>query len=244
MDQETQLPLNQPATEGASRPDRPGRFSRRKLLQAGGRRPGLHGLRRRALAGIFPAVPGRPPRPRFSPATPRKGNSGNSGKTAAGSARRGITSSWARTCNANSAPTSACSARKTAAAAAIASTRTARCTRWPTAIRRCRSSTPIEKKPSFHFLPGSTAFSFATTGCGFRCLNCQNWNLSQRKPEELKDPRGPAFEPEARRFAVCQRRGDQPHEHLPRGAWWPWPSTSTAARSPTPTRSRPCGSST
>ena len=49
---------------------------------------------------------------------------------------------------------------------------------------------PIEKKPLFHFLPGTSAFSFATTGCGFRCLNCQNWNLSQRKPEELKDPRG------------------------------------------------------
>jgi pyruvate formate lyase activating enzyme len=49
---------------------------------------------------------------------------------------------------------------------------------------------PVEKKPLFHFLPGSTAFSFATTGCGFRCLNCQNWNISQRKPEELKDPRG------------------------------------------------------
>ena len=53
----------------------------------------------------------------------------------------------------------------------------------------------IEKKPLFHFLPGSSAFSFATTGCGFRCLNCQNWNISQRKPEELKDPRGPAYEP-------------------------------------------------
>jgi len=49
---------------------------------------------------------------------------------------------------------------------------------------------PIEKKPLYHFLPTTTAFSLATTGCGFRCLNCQNWDLSQRKPEELKDPRG------------------------------------------------------
>ncbi|MGO8752031.1 MAG: AmmeMemoRadiSam system radical SAM enzyme [Thermoguttaceae bacterium] len=49
---------------------------------------------------------------------------------------------------------------------------------------------PIEKKPLFHFLPGSEAFSFAAGGCGFRCLNCQNWDISQRKPEELKDPRG------------------------------------------------------
>jgi pyruvate formate lyase activating enzyme len=49
---------------------------------------------------------------------------------------------------------------------------------------------PIEKKPLFHFLPGTAAFSFAATGCGFRCLNCQNWDISQRKPEEMKDPRG------------------------------------------------------
>ena len=49
---------------------------------------------------------------------------------------------------------------------------------------------PIEKKPLFHFLPGTRAYSIATAGCGFRCLNCQNWTLSQRKPDELKDPRG------------------------------------------------------
>jgi pyruvate formate lyase activating enzyme len=49
---------------------------------------------------------------------------------------------------------------------------------------------PIEKKPLFHFLPGTPVFSLATAGCGFRCLNCQNWDISQRKPEETKDPRG------------------------------------------------------
>ena len=52
---------------------------------------------------------------------------------------------------------------------------------------------PIEKKPLFHFLPGTDVFSFATSGCGFRCLNCQNWDISQRKPEETKDPRGEAL---------------------------------------------------
>jgi len=52
---------------------------------------------------------------------------------------------------------------------------------------------PIEKKPLFHFLPESKAFSLATSGCGFRCLNCQNWDISQRKPEETKDPRGSEF---------------------------------------------------
>ncbi len=49
---------------------------------------------------------------------------------------------------------------------------------------------PIEKKPLFHFLPGTNVFSFASSGCGFRCLNCQNWDISQRKPEETKDARG------------------------------------------------------
>ena len=43
---------------------------------------------------------------------------------------------------------------------------------------------PIEKKPLFHFKPRSKAFSLATTGCNFRCLNCQNWEISQTKPEE------------------------------------------------------------
>lgn len=50
---------------------------------------------------------------------------------------------------------------------------------------------PIEKKPLFHFLPGSRTFSLATSGCVFRCLNCQNWEISQKKPEETKDPTGP-----------------------------------------------------
>jgi pyruvate formate lyase activating enzyme len=50
---------------------------------------------------------------------------------------------------------------------------------------------PVEKKPLFHFHPGSRAFSLATSGCVFRCLNCQNWEISQKKPEETKDPSGP-----------------------------------------------------
>lgn len=43
---------------------------------------------------------------------------------------------------------------------------------------------PIEKKPLFHFLPTTGAFSIATAGCNFRCLNCQNWQISQFTPEE------------------------------------------------------------
>ncbi len=45
---------------------------------------------------------------------------------------------------------------------------------------------PIEKKPLFHFKPRSKAFSMATTGCNFRCLNCQNWEISQSKPTEVR----------------------------------------------------------
>ena len=48
-----------------------------------------------------------------------------------------------------------------------------------------RNVDPIEKKPLNHFYPGSSIFSIATTGCNFRCLNCQNWEISQKKPEEV-----------------------------------------------------------
>jgi len=44
---------------------------------------------------------------------------------------------------------------------------------------------PIEKKPLFHFKPRIKAFSLAATGCNFRCLNCQNWEISQAKPHEV-----------------------------------------------------------
>lgn len=42
-----------------------------------------------------------------------------------------------------------------------------------------RNSDPVEKKPLFHFLPGSISFSIATVGCNFRCKHCQNWQISQ-----------------------------------------------------------------
>lgn len=38
---------------------------------------------------------------------------------------------------------------------------------------------PIEKKPLYHFFPGTSAFSIATIGCNFRCGFCQNWQISQ-----------------------------------------------------------------
>lgn len=43
---------------------------------------------------------------------------------------------------------------------------------------------PIEKKPLFHFLPGSTSFSIATVGCNFRCLHCQNFEISQMPKDQ------------------------------------------------------------
>ncbi|MCS7285876.1 MAG: AmmeMemoRadiSam system radical SAM enzyme [Anaerolineae bacterium] len=43
---------------------------------------------------------------------------------------------------------------------------------------------PVEKKPLFHFYPGTTAFSIATVGCNFRCQFCQNWEISQMPREE------------------------------------------------------------
>lgn len=45
---------------------------------------------------------------------------------------------------------------------------------------------PIEKKPFFHVLPGSQAFSLATPGCNMRCLFCQNWEISQAFPWEVE----------------------------------------------------------
>jgi pyruvate formate lyase activating enzyme len=45
---------------------------------------------------------------------------------------------------------------------------------------------PIEKKPLYHFYPESLAFSIATAGCNLRCLNCQNWEISQSFPQDLR----------------------------------------------------------
>jgi len=47
---------------------------------------------------------------------------------------------------------------------------------------------PIEKKPFYHFLPGSRSYSLATTGCPLRCRFCQNWEISQAAPEDYDVP--------------------------------------------------------
>ncbi|MDI6849512.1 MAG: AmmeMemoRadiSam system radical SAM enzyme [Candidatus Saccharicenans sp.] len=60
---------------------------------------------------------------------------------------------------------------------------------------------PIEKKPFFHFLPGSGAFSLATAGCNLSCKFCQNWEISQMRPEQVKSV---SLSPEAL-VASCER---------------------------------------
>ncbi len=50
-----------------------------------------------------------------------------------------------------------------------------------------RNIDPIEKKPLFHFLPGKAAYSVATAGCNMDCKDCQNWDISQSRPEQLDD---------------------------------------------------------
>lgn len=44
---------------------------------------------------------------------------------------------------------------------------------------------PIEKKPLYHFHPGSLTYSISTVGCNFACQHCLNWQISQASPEDL-----------------------------------------------------------
>ncbi len=46
---------------------------------------------------------------------------------------------------------------------------------------------PVEKKPLYHFYPGTRAFSIATAGCNLVCLNCQNWTISQISPDKTRN---------------------------------------------------------
>ncbi len=53
----------------------------------------------------------------------------------------------------------------------------------------------IEKKPLFHFLPGTEIFSIGTVGCNFRCLFCQNWDISQVRLKEPNETMGTDLPP-------------------------------------------------
>ncbi len=48
---------------------------------------------------------------------------------------------------------------------------------------------PIEKKPLFHYKPGTKALSLATAGCNIECRFCQNWEISQFRPEQISTKR-------------------------------------------------------
>ncbi|UCH36321.1 MAG: AmmeMemoRadiSam system radical SAM enzyme [Armatimonadota bacterium] len=62
---------------------------------------------------------------------------------------------------------------------------------------------PIEKKPLFHYLPGRPIYSFSTAGCNLECKNCQNWQISQSRPEQVREIR---LTP-AEMIAQARRRG-------------------------------------
>ena len=55
---------------------------------------------------------------------------------------------------------------------------------------------PIEKKPLYHFLPGTTSYSIATIGCNFRCPFCQNWQISQASKRKETGSSGHKLLPE------------------------------------------------
>ena len=62
---------------------------------------------------------------------------------------------------------------------------------------------PIEKKPFFHFHPGSVAFSIATAGCNVNCKMCQNWDISQSRPEQVRS----LYLPPDRAAAAAKQNG-------------------------------------
>ncbi len=64
---------------------------------------------------------------------------------------------------------------------------------------------PIEKKPLYHFLPGTFSLSLATIGCNFKCGFCQNWQISQESKREGGAPAGDQAEPGL--IVAAARRG-------------------------------------
>lgn len=62
---------------------------------------------------------------------------------------------------------------------------------------------PIEKKPLFHYYPGTTALSLATAGCNVNCKCCQNWDISQSRPEQTDNLNLPPAEI----VELCRQRG-------------------------------------
>jgi pyruvate formate lyase activating enzyme len=61
---------------------------------------------------------------------------------------------------------------------------------------------PVEKKPLYHFLPGSPILSFGAVGCNLACEFCQNWRISRARPEAL---RGPEIPPDEIAYAAVRK---------------------------------------
>ncbi len=67
---------------------------------------------------------------------------------------------------------------------------------------------PIEKKPLFHFYPGSSVLSFGTAGCNLACKFCQNWDISKsRDMDRLMDQASPAAIADAALTSGLPQRG-------------------------------------
>lgn len=64
---------------------------------------------------------------------------------------------------------------------------------------------PVEKKPLYHVLPGSTALSLATVGCNSGCVFCQNYQISQALPEDVRH----LFVPPEQLVDLARKRGDK-----------------------------------
>jgi len=74
---------------------------------------------------------------------------------------------------------------------------------------------PIEKKPLFHFLPGSHSYSIATVGCNFRCLHCQNYEISQQpKVKTLPVRESGGDDPEILCLSLRDLEARIPGEHV------------------------------
>jgi pyruvate formate lyase activating enzyme len=66
-----------------------------------------------------------------------------------------------------------------------------------------RSVEPVEKKPLFHFYPGSTAYSISTVGCNLRCAFCQNWDIAQWPKTHLPHRLDPSNESGKTEEPIC-----------------------------------------
>ena len=94
---------------------------------------------------------------------------------------------------------------------------------------------PVEKKPLYHFFPGSLVLSVGTVGCNFSCCFCQNWHISQQEaPTEYMSPEG------LWSWLWRSRRGIRGWSGLPIRIQNPWFGTSTSKKQlPWPKRG-PC----